>query len=94
MTGIRAAPDDLPGAWAERGACRDKHRWFFPPEHERDPDRIVREAHARQLCAGCPVRDECTEWAMQPSNPAGDEFAAGMSKRERSNARSGTPALF
>ena len=93
MTGIQVAPDVVPGAWAASSACQGRHKLFFPPENERDAAKIAREAGARAICKTCPVFDDCYRWAMHPTNPAGDEFAAGMSKRERHNARKGTPSL-
>ena len=45
--------------WRERAACRDESTllWFLG----NDP---FENAEAKQVCGGCPVRDECLEHAM------------------------------
>jgi WhiB family redox-sensing transcriptional regulator len=45
-------------SWRESAACKGLDpAIFFPPE-EKD------EALAKAICATCPVRSECLEWAM------------------------------
>ncbi len=51
---------DLPDA-----ACVDADPLlFFAPEVETLPARKAREAEARAICARCPARLPCLEWAM------------------------------
>ena len=37
---------------------------FVGPDSETTPDREFREATAKQVCAGCPLRTECLQWAL------------------------------
>ena len=58
MTTLSVA--DLPGA-----ACTAADPLlFFAPDAETLADRKAREAEARAICAGCPVRLPCLAWAM------------------------------
>jgi WhiB family redox-sensing transcriptional regulator len=51
--------------WQQHGACRrEDPELFFPPEVELVEDRRAREREARAICAGCPVRLACLEWAI------------------------------
>ena len=65
------------GSWALRGLCSAADpEFFFPPRG--DP-----AAEARQICARCPVRTECLEYALA----AGEEFGVwgGLDADERKN---------
>lgn len=52
--------------WDERASCRD---WplqiFFGPDGEPRRIREAREATAKGICGGCPVRVECLNWAVR-----------------------------
>lgn len=51
--------------WMERAACKGRDvSEFFGFEGERQPARQRRERKAEQVCAGCPVRTDCFEWAI------------------------------
>ncbi len=66
---------DIDRPWAGYAACRDADAdWFFP-----GPDGDARMAV--RICRGCPVRDECLEWALD----AGIRYGiwGGMTERER-----------
>jgi WhiB family redox-sensing transcriptional regulator len=64
--------------WTAGAACRGRDpRVWFPRPH----DRFAIEV-ARQVCAGCPVRDACLADAMAaPFEPAG--IWAGLTEQER-----------
>jgi WhiB family redox-sensing transcriptional regulator len=48
--------DDRP--WAMHAACRGMDSdWFFP-----GPDGDTKAA--RRVCRGCPVQEECLDWAL------------------------------
>lgn len=71
----------VPGPWIERGACLDKPReWFFPGPSS---NRIA--ALGKEVCAGCPVRDECLDYAMRTCQDHGTW--GGMTARERRGKR-------
>ncbi|HXN60977.1 MAG TPA: WhiB family transcriptional regulator [Acidimicrobiales bacterium] len=60
--------------WRQQAACKGDVDRFF----SRD---AVDLARARRMCAGCPVRDECFEYAMSHPNLQG--VWAGLTPRER-----------
>jgi WhiB family transcriptional regulator, redox-sensing transcriptional regulator len=69
--------------WQQNALCRaDDGGVFFPPAHfEHKPEREAREARARAICAGCPVRRPCLEWALGTQEPYG--VWGGCSETER-----------
>ena len=52
--------------WQWRAACRgEESGTFFPPgDPETREERILREERAKSICARCPVRMECLEYAL------------------------------
>jgi WhiB family transcriptional regulator, redox-sensing transcriptional regulator len=70
-------------AWQQQGLCRAADgSVFFPPSHfEHKPEREAREARAKAICAGCPVRLPCLEWALATREPHG--VWGGRSEIER-----------
>ncbi|HET9689603.1 MAG TPA: WhiB family transcriptional regulator [Acidimicrobiales bacterium] len=69
--------------WQTKAACRGPHAAvFFPPPHfERKDDREEREARAKSICAGCPVRRPCLDYAVAIREPHG--IWGGLSEAER-----------
>lgn len=63
------------GRWAGRAACAgtDPDLWFLETEGS------YREARA--ICAGCPVRAECLEWALETKTEHG--LFGGLTARQR-----------
>lgn len=72
--------DDL---WQAKAACRGPHTGlFFPPAHfERKDDRDAREKRAKAICAGCPVRNPCLQYALRIREPHG--IWGGLNEAER-----------
>lgn len=68
-----------PPAWRDQGACRgaDPALWF--------PERGQSCVEAKTICAGCPVRGECLDFALD----LGEKFGiwGGKSERERRRMR-------
>jgi WhiB family transcriptional regulator, redox-sensing transcriptional regulator len=64
----------FPGTWSERAICRGEDPDAFFPAHG-DPG-----ARARQVCANCPVRIDCLEYAV-----AADEWGiwGGLDREQR-----------
>jgi WhiB family redox-sensing transcriptional regulator len=55
---------------------------FFPPSHfERKVERAARERRAKEICADCPVVQECLEYAMSIKEPHG--IWGGLNEAER-----------
>jgi WhiB family redox-sensing transcriptional regulator len=59
--------------WQQHGLCRAGDATvFFPPVHfEHKPEREAREAKAKAICARCPVKVECLDWALVTREPHG-----------------------
>lgn len=49
--------------WRAAAACRDADPELFFPVGDAGPARR-QERHAREVCAGCPVREQCLRWAL------------------------------
>lgn len=55
---------------------------FYPPTYfERRDDKSAREAAAKAICAHCPVRCECLDYAIRIREPHG--IWGGLSEYER-----------
>lgn len=64
-------------SWKDRAACRDRNvELFFTPG---------REAEARSVCARCPVREECLDWALEMNVEYG--VWGGLDERQRRTER-------
>jgi WhiB family transcriptional regulator, redox-sensing transcriptional regulator len=69
--------------WQQHGLCRaeDSSVFFAPAHFEHKPEREAREAKAKAICARCPVRLECLDWALETREPFG--VWGGYSESER-----------
>jgi WhiB family transcriptional regulator, redox-sensing transcriptional regulator len=69
--------------WQLRAACRGPaSALFFPPTYpERKEERDAREAKAKAICAECPVRAECLDYALSIREPHG--IWGGLTEAER-----------
>ena len=69
--------------WQDRAACRGPHTsLFFPPSHfERKDDKEARESQAKSICASCPVRKPCLQYALRIREPHG--IWGGLNEVER-----------
>ena len=67
--------------WRDEAACRglDTEVFFPPSEDEADA------AAAKAVCAVCPVREECLEWAVATNQP--DGVWGGLTATERRRLR-------
>jgi len=75
--GEPAVPD-----WRERAACRGADlNLFFGPRRERADQRLRRLEEAKRLCARCPVREACLDFALRSR----EEFGVwgGLTETER-----------
>ena len=51
--------------WQDSAACRGEDLMlFFGPDGERQPERDIRERKAKAVCANCPIRVQCLDWAI------------------------------
>ena len=69
--------------WQVKAACRGpQSSAFFPPSHfERKDEKEDRETRAKGICAKCPVRPECLEYALRIKEPHG--IWGGLNEVER-----------
>jgi len=69
--------------WQYDALCRQhSSNLFFPPAtFEKKEDREKREAKAKAVCSGCPVKFECLEEANEISEPFG--VWGGLNEVER-----------
>lgn len=71
--------------WQLDGLCRGLDvEQFFSPAGERGPARARRELRAKQVCADCPVLQQCRSHALDVREPYG--VWGGMSETERATA--------
>lgn len=62
--------------WVGYAACRDADPGLFFAGTEGGDTRT-----AQRICAGCPVRDECLDWALAAGMPYG--VWGGTTEQER-----------
>jgi len=69
--------------WQWLAACRGQDTTlFFPPgQPEQKEAKDVRERKAKAICAACPVRTECLEYAVRIREPYG--IWGGLNELER-----------
>ncbi len=69
----QTSTDERP--WALDSACRGLDSSMFFPGHDGDAEPALR------VCAGCPVRDECLEFALETRQRYG--IWGGTTERQR-----------
>lgn len=77
--------------WEGRAACRglDPSLFFGPNRFEPKRERMARENAAKEICAACPVRHPCHDYAVT----SGEAFGVwgGIGETERRAILEGTP---
>jgi WhiB family redox-sensing transcriptional regulator len=70
-------------AWQVKAACRGPQAAvFFPPSHfERKDEKAEREHRAKAICATCPSRRPCLDFAIKIREPHG--IWGGLNETER-----------
>ena len=71
--------------WRDRAACRGMDLELFFPVGNAGP-ALLQIGQAKQVCAGCPVRMPCLQWALDSGQEAG--VWGGTSEDERRALRS------
>jgi WhiB family redox-sensing transcriptional regulator len=74
--------------WHVRAACRESDPELFFPEGTAGP-ALETAAQAKRICAACPVRAQCLDWAL--SHRAEFGVWGGLTEQERRAARSTPP---
>jgi WhiB family redox-sensing transcriptional regulator len=70
--------------WQREAACAFHDPELFFPAGTTGP-AAAQEEQARQICAACPVRNRCLEWALQAGVDHG--IWGGLSEHERQSLR-------
>ncbi|MEO8477828.1 MAG: WhiB family transcriptional regulator [Actinomycetota bacterium] len=75
--------DDLTTRWQHHAACRgEDSSYFYAPNYfEKRAQKNAREAVAKSLCAACPVREICLDYALDVSETHG--IWGGYNEMER-----------
>jgi WhiB family redox-sensing transcriptional regulator len=72
--------------WQRGAACRGMDtNLFFPAAGERGQDREAREQAARRVCARCPVRRPCAQFALRAHEQYG--VWGGLTEEDRRKRR-------
>jgi WhiB family transcriptional regulator, redox-sensing transcriptional regulator len=77
--------------WYEQAACRDLDPDRF--DYDPDADAPAKAEAAKEVCAGCAVRDACLDFALE--RPAAEDptgVYGGLTPAERLARRSGAPS--
>src|SRR5579864_1230263 len=89
MSQVRRPSSVLPRpnwGWQDAAACKGEDLLlFFGPDGERQPEREIRERKAKSICASCPVRLDCLNYAV--SRPEKYGTWGGLNEDERSAER-------
>jgi WhiB family transcriptional regulator, redox-sensing transcriptional regulator len=73
-------------SWQDRAACAGLDvQLFFAQDSKRSQEREIREAKAKAICALCPVRAQCLDYALKNSIRHG--IWGGLNKEERARER-------
>lgn len=79
MSGMKIfSEDDLDRSWIRDGACIEVDTDFMFPTSRKHPEL---SDPAKAVCAGCPVREVCLEYALATREP--DGVWGGMTPEER-----------
>jgi WhiB family redox-sensing transcriptional regulator len=62
---VQPIPFENKNIWSRQANCIGMTKLFFAPEHERPRAKIIREAHAKFVCASCTVIEPCREYARE-----------------------------
>ncbi len=72
--------------WQYRAACGGVNaQLFFGPDGETRQEREIREAKAAAVCASCPVRAQCLDYALRNSVRYG--IWGGLNREQRVRER-------
>ena len=73
----------LDAEWRESAACLSHASilFFGLDDNETPVERRAREERAKEICAACPVRRECLEYALATKEPYG--IWGGLTEVER-----------
>ncbi|MEU1465720.1 WhiB family transcriptional regulator [Streptomyces sp. NPDC005727] len=80
--------------WREHAACRHEDPDLFFPIGTTGPSQVQAQ-QAKAVCGGCPVREQCLDWALDTGQSIGiwggttETERRALRRRVRSRQRSG-----
>jgi WhiB family redox-sensing transcriptional regulator len=83
---VERVQEDWNWGWQYDAACRgeDTSLFFAPNYFEKRHQKDAREARAKAICARCPVREACLDYALRIREPHG--VWGGLNELERRQA--------
>jgi len=73
-------------SWQDMAACTGMDvLLFFGPDGEQRPEREIREAKAKAVCASCPAQAQCLDYALGNSIVHG--IWGGLNAEDRARER-------
>jgi WhiB family redox-sensing transcriptional regulator len=78
---LTAASQRQQDAWRSRAACRTLPPELFFPLGELEEEAVGQAEEAKAVCAECPVRTACLEFALATNQPYGIWGGANASER-------------
>jgi WhiB family redox-sensing transcriptional regulator len=75
--------DEGISGWQRLAACRgeDSAYYFAPSYFEKRAEKLARESVAKRICAACPVREPCLDFALATREAHG--VWGGLNETER-----------
>jgi WhiB family redox-sensing transcriptional regulator len=75
--------EEMLAGWQRLAACRgeDSTFYFAPGYFEKRGEKLAREAVAKRICAACPVRQLCLDYALETREAHG--VWGGLNETER-----------
>ncbi|MFJ3142051.1 WhiB family transcriptional regulator [Streptomyces halstedii] len=73
--------------WRTHAACRDEDPDLFFPIGTTGP-ALVQTEEAKAVCRGCPVRQQCLDWALENNQDTGVWGGLGETERRTLKRRS------
>lgn len=70
-----------------RAPCRGLRHIMFPATEVVGRERANAYVRAAEICAGCPVRAECLDWALMDPEPMAGGVVAGLTPLQLAEAR-------
>lgn len=87
LRSLEPHPSRQQDAWVCRAACRALPTELFFPAGELDDQAVEQAEEAKTVCASCPVRTACLEFAIATNQPYGIWGGANTSERRSMRRR-------
>lgn len=75
--------------WRDHAACRHEDPDLFFPIGTTGPSQVQAQ-QAKAVCEGCPVREQCLDWALDTGQSIGIWGGTTEAERRRLRRRAGS----